>query len=319
MAIGQPRYDLGSRAVRAFYGALEIEEGKSWIDKIAMRFDSDQKTEEYAWLSASPALREWIGGRQAVGLSANKISIESKSFEGTLAFPTDDIRRDKTGSIDIRIADLARRTIGHWAKLLSTLIINGTGSASGLCYDGQNFFDTDHSEGDSGTQLNLLAAGQVAALHVATPTAPTPLEAAMAVLGAIAYMLGYLDDKGEPLNEMARAWLVMTGTTLGPAFSAAVSQKTLGAGVDNPLVQQRNFEISHVINPRMAALTTQFIVFRTDAPTKPFIRQEELFEVEVVGPGSEHEFKNNEELFGVKLVGNVGYGLWSQAAHAILS
>jgi phage major head subunit gpT-like protein len=305
--------------VRGFYGNLEIEEGKSWVDKIAMRFDSDQKIEEYAWLSASPALREWIGGREAVGLSANKISIENKTFEGTLSIPSDDIRRDKTGSIDIRIADLARRTIGHWAKLLSTLIINGVGATSGLCYDGQNFFDTDHSEGDSGTQLNLLAAGQVAALNVTTPTAPTPLEASQAVSGVIAYMMGWLDDKGEPLNETARSWLVMTGTTLAPAFSAAVSQKTLGGNIDNPLAEQKYFEISHVINPRMAALTTQFVVFRTDSPTKPFIRQEELFEVEVVGPGSEHEFKNNEELFGVKLVGNVGYGLWSQAAHCILS
>jgi phage major head subunit gpT-like protein len=319
MTVGAPRYDLGSRAVRGFYGALEVEEGKSWVDKIAMRFDSDQRSEEYAWLSASPALREWIGGRQAVGLSANKITIENKTFEATLGFPSDDIRRDKTGSIDVRIADLARRTVSHWAKLLSTLIINGVGAASGLCYDGQYFFDVDHLEGDSGTQLNYLQAAQVATLNVAVPAAPTPLEASQAVSGIIAFMMSYLDDKGEPLNEMARSWLVMTGTTLAPAFSAAVSQKTLGSGVDNPLALQRDFEVSHVINPRMAALTTQFVVFRTDAPTKPFIRQEELFEVEVVGPGSEHEFKNNEELFGVKLVGNVGYGLWSQAAHCILS
>ena len=299
MAIGQPRYDLGSRAVRGFYGNLEIE--------------------EYAWLSASPALREWLGGREAVGLSANKISIENKTFEATLAFPTDDIRRDKTGSIDVRIADLARRTVAHWAKLLSTLIINGVGAASGLCYDGQYFFDVDHLEGDSGTQLNYLQAAQVAALNVAVATAPTPLEAAMAVLGVIAYMISWLDDKGEPLNEMARSWLVMTGNPLAAAFSAAVSQKTLGSGVDNPLALQKDFEVSHVLNPRMSAMTTQFVVFRTDAPTKPFIRQEELFEVEVVGPGSEEEFKNNQQLFGVKLVGNCGYGLWSQAAHCILS
>jgi len=318
MTIGQPRYDLGSRAVRGFYGALEIEEGKSWVDKIAMLFDSDQKVEEYAWLSASPALREWLGGRQAVGLSANKITIENKTFEGTLSFPSDDIRRDKTRSIDTRIADLARRVIGHWAKLLSTLIINGVGGASGLCYDGQYFFDVDHSEGDSGTQLNYLQAAQVSQLNVGTATAPTALEAGLAICGVISYLMSYLDDKGEPLNEMARSFLVMTGPTLAPAFSAAVSQKVIGV-TDNPLALQADFLVSHVINPRMSAMTTQFVVFRTDAPTKPFIRQEELFEVEVVGPGSEHEFKNNEELFGIKLVGNVGYGLWSQAAHCILS
>jgi len=30
---------------------------------------------------------------------------------------------------------------------------------SSLCYDGQNFFDTDHEEGDSGVQSNYSASG----------------------------------------------------------------------------------------------------------------------------------------------------------------
>jgi len=112
----------------------------------------------------------------------------------------------------------------------------------------------------------------------------------------------------------------MTGPALSPAFSAAVNQKTLASGVDNPLAEQRDFTVLHRTNPRLSALTTQFIVFRTDAPTKGLIKQvEEDIKTDVIGQGSEHEFKNNEQLFGVKLVGNCGYGLWQRAAHATMS
>jgi phage major head subunit gpT-like protein len=298
---------------------VEADYGLSYLSQIAMHMDSDQASEDYAWLRATPALREWIGGRQAKGLTANKITITNKTFEGTLVFPSDDIRRDKIGAIDTRISDLARRVTAHWAKLISTLILNGTGSASGFCYDGHPFFDTDHSEGDSGTQLNLLAAAQVPTLGVVDPTAPTPFEAAQAVLGVIAYMFNYKDDKGEPMNDLARNFLVMTSPALSAAFSAAATQQVFGGGVSNPLAMQKSYSIAFVANPRLT-YTTQFVVFRTDAPVKPFILQEEeKLTVSVIGEGSEHEFKNNEQLFGVKVIGNCGYGLWQHAAHATLS
>ena len=66
------------------------------------------------------------------------------------------MRRDKTGQIDIRIREQVQRAQAHWAKLLSDLII---AAESTVCYDGQYFFDTDHSEGDSGTQDNDLSIG----------------------------------------------------------------------------------------------------------------------------------------------------------------
>ena len=51
----------------------------------------------------------------------------------------------------------ADRTVSHWASLLSTLIVNGE---SATCYDEQYFFDTDHSEGESGTQSNVISAAK---------------------------------------------------------------------------------------------------------------------------------------------------------------
>src|SRR3972149_253695 len=180
---------LGSRAIIGkFFAALEAAAGASWVRRIAMMMNSDQESETYKWLGMVPALREWIGGRQAKGFRENGVTIINKTWESTLEILVDWIRRDKTGQIAVRIAELAKRAVEHDAKLLSTIIANGTGSTNGLCYDGQYFFDDDHSEGDSGTQKNLLTATEVPTLNVTTAAAPTPAEAAKALLGVIADM-----------------------------------------------------------------------------------------------------------------------------------
>ncbi len=311
---------LGRRDVQSFFVALEDAARLDWSQRIGMKTGSDQASETYKWLTASPAMREWVGERIAKGLTENGLTIVNKTWESTLEFLTDDIRRDKTSQIDLRIADLARRSLTLERKLLSTLILNGSGNTSGLAYDGQYFFDTDHSEGDSGVQKNLLTATEVPALDVTTATAPTALEAAMAVLGVIGYMLGYLDDQGEPMCEEAREFTVMTGKGLAPSFMAAVTQKVVAGNVDNPLAQSQDYKVSHVLNPRLNAWTTDFAVFRTDGVTKPFILQEEeALTIQIIGAGSEYETQNNKQLFGVKKVGNVGFGLWQFATKNTLS
>ena len=168
---------LSSRAIIGkFFAALQGYMGSSWIDLLSMHFDSDQESETYKWLGQVPAMREFIGGKNAKGFTDNGITIVNKEFEATLAIKERWMRLDKTGQALIRIAELAQRAGEHWGKLLSTLITNGTGSTSGLCYDGQYFFDTDHSEGDSGTQKNLLVDTLVPALDVVLETKPTPSE-----------------------------------------------------------------------------------------------------------------------------------------------
>jgi phage major head subunit gpT-like protein len=312
---------LGSRSIIGqFYAALEAVTGASWVSKIAMLMDSDQESETYKWLGMVPAMREWIGGRNAKGFRENGITITNKTWEATLEILVDWIRRDKTGQIAVRIAELAVRASEHDAKLLSTLITNGTGATSGYCYDGQVFFDIDHSEGDSGTQLNLLAAAQVAALNVAAPTAPTSAEAVKAILGVIAYMLNYKDDQGEPMNANARNFLVMTSPALWGYLAQGIIQPVVTSGETNAIVALKadGFNVSIAANPRLA-YTKQFVTFRTDAPAKPLIiQEEEPMSVSALAEGSEEEFKNNRHLYGIKRISNVGYGYWQYAAHATL-
>jgi phage major head subunit gpT-like protein len=128
--------------------------GGFWLDAVSNLYGSDQASETYNWLGQTPAMREWLAGRQAKGFSGQGVTILNKHYEATLEIAIKDMRRDKTGQIRARMAELAQRGQTHWASLVSTLIVNG---ATTVCYDGQYFFDTDHSEGSSGNQSNAIS------------------------------------------------------------------------------------------------------------------------------------------------------------------
>ena len=304
---------LGSRAIiGSFYHALEQNAATSWVDPLSMRFQSDMETESYRWLGQSPMMREWIGGRLAKGLREDGISITNKTFEATLEIPVDWIRRDKTGQIMVRVNELARRTNAHWASLLSTLIIAGEAA---VCYDGEYFFDTDHVEGDSGTQSNDVS------YDAAVTTAPTVSEAQAIVLLGIQTMLGFKDDQGQPMNEDARAFTVMVPVPYMSAFGSALKAQVISdsSNLIQAIGSLSGFSVNLAVNPRLT-WTTKCAVFRADGDVAPFIRQEEQpVSIAAIAEGSELEFTDNVHQYGVKAVRNVGYGYWQKACLVTLT
>ena len=313
---------LGSRAIiGTFYETLEQAIGNTWVPKLAMNFTSNQESETYKWLGAAPAVREWIGGRLAKSLIENGFSITNKTFEATLSILVEDLRRDKTGQIKLRIQEMADRVAAHPMKLLSTLIENGGGATNGLAYDGQYFFDTDHSQGSSGTIINDLAVGDYAALNVSSAAAPSSNEMADVIMALIQHFFLFKDDQGEPINELARSFMIMVPVNMWGAAQSAVSVNMLNTGSgsrDNPLLKM-GMNIEVVVNPRLTS-TTKLAVFRTDGRTKPFIEQvEEGVTISAIAEGSELEFEHNEHHYGVKKITNVGYGMWQHAIRATLS
>lgn len=298
---------LGSRAIiGAFYNELEQNIGQTWVPDVSMMFDSNQESETYKWLGMAPAMREWIGGRNAKGFRENGITIINKSYESTMEVLVEEIRRDKTGQVMLRVAEQARRANSHWASLLTTLIVNGE---TGDCYDGQDFFDTDHSEGDSGTQDNDLTGA------AATATQPTSSEAEDALMSCVAAILGFKDDQGEPMNEDAKKFRIMIPTVYLKPFAAVLGADYLAAGTSNIVKTLDGFEFNLTVNPRFTS-AAKFYVFRTDAKTKPFIRQEEQpVQVAAVAEGSELEFNEKKHHYGISASRNVGYGYWQ---HGVL-
>lgn len=294
---------LSSRAIIGmFYERLE-QMPPTWIDEIAMRMPSNQPSETYAFLGMSPQMQEWVGNRMARELREFSFEIKNKDHEATLKVHDKDRRRDKTGQLEIRIAELTTRAQMYPAKLLTDLIVAGESTVG---YDGQFFFDTDHSIGDSGTIDNDLT------FNAVSGSTPTVAEMRDAIFASVTAMHGYKDDRGEPINELASSFDIMVPVALWPQAVQAVNMPIITDGtagsVNNILANLDGYSFRVRKNPRLTA-ATKFYTFRTDAPIKPFIVQEEMpLTPEALAEGSDFYFNERQFLFSISWSGNVGYG-----------
>lgn len=140
MIINRAALDGIFTSFRADYQAGTLA-AKPLKDRVAMTSQSSTREETYGWLGAYNSLREWIGDRQLNGLVAHGFTIKNRTFENTVSVSREDIEDDMigvySGAFQLMGADAAM----HPDKLIFELLRAGTTST---CYDGQNFFDTDH-------------------------------------------------------------------------------------------------------------------------------------------------------------------------------
>ena len=309
---------LGSAGVRGMLRrALDQDAGVSWLQALTgPEISSDSPIETYPFLGQVPQMREWVGGRQAKEFRENQVVVTNRHFEATIPVLLRELNRDKTGMLRMRIAELAQRSASHWASLVSTFLLNGEATT---CYDGQYFFDTDHVEGDSGTQSNDISvdiSALPAAVHGST-TAPSPAEAQQAILQGINKIVGFVDDHGEPMNETASDFLVMTGTGLAPAVQAGLSMDRMAA---SDTFDFGGFRVTQATNVRLNASTTKIYIFRTDSMSKALYRQQEgVVSIKSKAEGSDYEFDNDAHEYGVDAWREAFYGYWQHACLVTLA
>jgi phage major head subunit gpT-like protein len=109
--------------------------------RIATVVASTTKSNEYGWLGKFPKMREWLGDRVINGMASHGYTIRNKPFELTVGVDRDDIDDDNIGIYTPMMTELGQSAGEHPDELVFGLLKAG---ASTLCYDGQNFFDTDH-------------------------------------------------------------------------------------------------------------------------------------------------------------------------------
>lgn len=319
MAIGisGPDYSLITvkGIIGSFYDTVEQELAGSWASELGVAIDSTQSIETYRWLGLPPQLRQWLTGRLVKGLPIKGHTIENQEYEATLGVDRNEMRFDKTGQLQLRISELAAMAARHWEKLLTDLI-----ELDGLCYDGQNFFDTDHTMGgeNSSTYKNELTSSEIPALNVSSATAPTAAEMESILIGLVQHFYSFKDNSNEPYNGGARKFVVMVNPAMMGATTAALRIILGSGGASNQLLVQ-DFSIRCLPNPRLTS-TDVIYMFRTDGRMKPFILQNAIpLTMDFLGEGSDTAFMRNQYLFGARATRAVGYGQWAYALKATLS
>lgn len=270
--------------------------------------------EVYKMLGAVPLPREWKGPRQVRDVITEDFVIVNRKYELTVEVDRQELEREQTAQIRQRINDMATRARQLPDSLLTSLI-----QANGVCYDGQNFFDTDHASGESGTQDNALTS------NIASPSAPTIIEFSEALRGMIQAMMGFKDEAGQPLWVDATGLIVMVPTNmaftamqvLNSSLIADATNSTTGvASQDNVLRGAATLRV----NPFLTN-TDRFFLFKTNASIRPFIYQPEV-PLEFVmkdRPDDDNAFSEDKYVYGTREVLGMGYGRWQNAIQHVFT
>jgi len=126
---------------REFQQAYTAANEASFWRQVATMVSSASTSNTYGWLGDFPALIVWAGDRTVKDMAADGYSLVNKLYEATVGVPRTAIEDDIYGTYNPLMASMGMEAAQHPDRLVADLIAAG---ASTLCYDGQNFFDTDH-------------------------------------------------------------------------------------------------------------------------------------------------------------------------------
>jgi len=280
----------------------------TYYQDLATRVPSTSDSETYKWLGTVPKMREWGNGRLAKGLRTESYSVENYKYESTIEVDRDEIADDQTGQIRIRVGELAQRAATHKDYLTSQLLMNG--AASGYnSYDGVTFFNDAHESGDSGSQDNDLTYAAAAG-----DNQPTTDEFKGAMKQAIAQMLAFKDDQGEPLPMSTNGLVCVVPPTM--LFTAL---EAINATVINQTSNVLEGAARVIALPWLTSVTTWYLL-KTDGVVRPFIFQDrEPVEFGALAEESEDGFKREKLLFGVRARYRMTYGYWQYAVRTVFN
>jgi phage major head subunit gpT-like protein len=269
-----------------------FDEAPSIWQKTTMLVPSGSSQNNYNWLSRFPKMRKWVGEKFIKALEAFKYAIVNDDWEATVAVKRNDMDDDNLGIY----APMAQEA-GYSSKQLPDEIDADlkNGAFTGLCYDGQYFYDTDHP----------VKGASVSNKGTAALSAATTAAAAASYGAARLAIMSFKDEEGRPLA------LIPDVLEVGPALEATARLLCENDKLTDESPNPYKGTATVLVNPRLTS-ATQWMLHVTSRPVKPFIYQERkkpVF-VQVTDMSSEDVFKKGEFLFGAEARAAGGYAFW---------
>jgi len=289
-----------------FAGAyLNAQENAKW-KLIADEIPTTLPIQNYAWLGRGAVMKEFKDEVEEQSLREDSYIIQDKTYKANLAVDRRTIEDDQYGQIMMEARKLATEPTRHWNQLAFTGLTTGF---TGLCYDGFSFFNAVHQEGASGVQSNLTGQSlSDAALQQAEAT-----------------MMGYVDDKGIPLEIMPNTLVV------GPALKrkaedlvgSAVIVSRVGDGVAGPgATSSSDFnnyfqgKFAIVVNPYISgAGAYNWFLLDTSRGVKPIVIQSRQDVPITLETDMDQPSAKIKERYNITARGRYAqaYGLWQTA------
>jgi len=284
-------YEKGLKAV--FNGVYALPLDQEWKG-ISMEMSSDGESEQYAFLGNNPSMREFKDERIPSGFQSNDFTITNKKFESTIAVDRDAIDDDRWGQIKIAVQRMAETARQYYNDVAWDVFFEGDQTTYGQCYDGLEFFDTQHKEGKYYTtvQSNLLSSALSGASLSAARLA----------------MRNFRDDRGKKLGIIGDTLIVP------PELEDTAIQLTQSATVDasgNVNANRGRYQV--IVRPEITD-TDSWALVASGGVLKPLIFQNRMpTEFGALEGQSEQGFMKEKYYYGVRNRFNFGYGDWRRA------
>ena len=280
---------------------IGMEEAAPFYPEVCTMVTSQGADEKYGFLGAMPGMKEWLGDRQFQTLRAADYTLANKEYESSVNIDKNDIDDDRLGMYGPVLQQLGMEAAHHPDELLLTLITAGESTA---CFDGQYFFDTDHSWGDSGSQSNDLT------YAAASGTTPTEDEFRSAYHAARKAMLQFKNDQGKlfirPTVRPLPNLLLVVPPDLEEVANKAINKQLVSSGETNIVLDK----------PRIVTLggltdATKFYLLNLGQALKPFVFQARRPLARQMKGLDDREFKNVKFMTDARY--NLGYLAWWNA------
>lgn len=260
-------------------------------NRVATEVPSTTAENTYGWLLKLLKMREWLGERVLQNLAEASYTIQNRSFEATVAVDRNDIQDDNLGIYNMQFDQLGQAARMYPDDLVFDLMRNGENNP---CFDGQNFFDTDHPVSTVNPSLGVYA-------NYATGR---PLTAAN-YEATRAEMMAFRGDDGQPLEVMPNLLVV-------PPQLEGTARRILNAElINNGETNIWRGSADLLVVPKLASQPTAWYLLDVSRPIRPFVfqnRQEPEF-VAKDDPTDDNVFMRRQYVYGVDARGNAGYAL----------
>jgi len=309
--VANARYTAVKRGISRLF-EMGFMSGMPYYPTICTEAPSEGADEEYAIGGTVKGMREWIGDRIFGQISSAEFTIKNKLWESSLKFERHDVDDDRLGLLSNTMQDLGEEARLHPDELLFSLVARGH---SNECWDGQNFYDTDHLWNDSSTQSNIITH------DVADPANPTPQEIKAGFHKALIRMHEFKRDNGKPwlrpqiqplqnvrmnvpTELMQVSWEAFAGNlqlqTQGAAFAAVSNIALVVPTIDNIPYLSPNVD--------SGGSSTSFYVHYLGGRIKPFVFQRRQNLRQQSKGAEDLEFKEIKHMTEARY--NVGYLAW---------
>jgi len=269
-------------------------------DAFTTRVPMNNRTLKLPIHSRLAKMRKWEGERIARSGGVYTYSIDAEKYELTYGVPMEDFEDDQLGFHRAMIAQLGDQAALWRDDLIFAALLAGS---TDLGYDGLAFFANNHSL-NGNTVDNLFAATALTADNY------------NAVRSAMA---DYVGEDGKSLRVMPGLLVVppaLERTAKEIVMSGLILKNGTGsAAIDNVLQGTAKVMVCHDLSAAAGGSDTTWYMMDVSRSVKPMVfaeRKAPMFSQ--LTEGSEHAFKDDEALYGVRARGSAGYGPFWLAA-----